>query len=282
MQNKFLKIFLDVKFFKRVIPSILRKLSFFKKNYILDLNDFKLNLSIKNSIERKIFLDSSYEDDKISFLANSIKDRDFDYFIDIGAYIGYYSLYLYKYKNIKNFISIEPNNESFLNLTNNINLNKFNITAYNFACSNINETKKLWYSNKNKQSGSAILEKDDKEYNKYSKDYKDNPKFLKLHNKYKPKDYQISKSDLIYENVESKKLDDLLTVSNKNIAVKIDVERHELSVLEGAKNIFFNNNNVFLQIELFHENKSKIFSLLKKNNYKLVNSIGWDYYFKNY
>ena len=78
---------------------------------------------------------------------------------------------------------------------------------------------------------------------------------------------------MIYEAVNAKKLDDIIS---------IDVERHELSVLEGARNIFFSNNNVFLQIEIFPEHKNKIFSFLIKNNYKLIHSIEWDYYFKNY
>ncbi len=100
---------------------------------------------MKNSIERKIFLESSYEDDKISFLSKSIKDSDFDCFIDIGAYIGYYSLYFYKYKNIKKIISIEPNKDSFTNLLKNIYLNKFDISTFNFACSNTNGLKKYGF-----------------------------------------------------------------------------------------------------------------------------------------
>ena len=270
MQNKILKFFLGINFFKRIIPSIIRKIHFLKKNHVVQLKGFKLNLSLKNSIERKIFLESSYEDDKISFLSKSIKDSDFDYFVDIGAYIGYYSLYFYKYKNIKKIISIEPNKDSFTNLLKNIYLNKFDISTYNFACSNTNGLKKIWFSDTNKKGGSSVLDENDFEYKKYNVDFKID------------RDYRISKNDLIYETVNSKKLDDIVSINNKNIIVKIDVERHEMSVLEGAKNIFFSNNNVFLQIELFHENKKKIFSLLKKNNYKLVHAIGWDYYFKNY
>ena len=87
---------------------------------------------------------------------------------------------------------------------------------------------------------------------------------------------------MIYESVNTRKLDDIISINGKNIIVKIDVERHELSVLEGAKNIFFSNNNVFLQIEIYPEHKDKIFSFLIKNNYNLVHSIVWDYYFKNY
>ena len=270
MQNKILNFLYNIRLFRRLIPSIIRKISFFKKKHLAQLNGFKLNLSLKNSVDRRIFLENSYESDQVSFLEKSTKDLDFDYFIDIGAYIGYYSLYFAKFKNIKKIISIEPNRESFLSLQNNISLNKYDITAYNLACSNKNESKKLWFSDPNKKSGSSILDEADFEYNKYSADIKKN------------KDYQISKNDLIYEAVNAKKLDDIISINDKNIIVKIDVERHELSVLEGAKNIFFSNNNVFLQIEIYPEHKNKIFSFLIKNNYKLIHSIEWDYYFKNY
>ena len=261
MQNKIQNFLYNIRLFRRLIPSIIRKISFFKKKHLAQLNGFKLNLSLKNSVDRRIFLENSYESDRVSFLEKSTKDLDFDYFIDIGAYIGYYSLYFAKFKNIKKIISIEPNRENFLSLQNNISLNKYDISAYNLACSNKNESKKLWFSDPNKRSGSSILDEADFEYNKYSAEIKKN------------KDCQISKNDLIYEAVNAKKLDDIIS---------IDVERHELSVLEGARNIFFSNNNVFLQIEIFPEHKNKIFSFLIKNNYKLIHSIEWDYYFKNY
>tara|TARA_Y100000294_G_C8489873_1_gene310339 strand:- start:28 stop:840 length:813 start_codon:yes stop_codon:yes gene_type:complete len=270
MLNIILKFFYKIRLFRRVIPSIVRKISFFKKNHIVQLDGFKLNLSLKNSLDRRIFLEGVYESDRVTFLEKSTKDIDFNYFIDIGAYIGYYSLYFSKFKNINQIISIEPNKESFLNLLNNISLNKSDIIAHNIACSNKNEIKKLWFSDPNKKSGSSILDKDDFEYKKYSADIKQN------------KDYQISKDDLIYETVNSRKLDDIISINNKNIIVKIDVERHEMSVLEGAKNIFFNKNKVFLQVEIYPEYKEKIISFLTKNNYKLIHSIEWDYYFKNY
>jgi hypothetical protein len=65
------------------------------------------------------------------------------------------------------------------------------------------------------------LDENDFEYIKYNDDYKEN------------RDYRISKNDLIYETVNSKKLDDIVSINNKNIIVKI---------------------------ELFHDNKKKIFS----------------------
>ena len=59
MQNKIIKFFLGINLFKRIIPSIIRKIHFFKKSHIVQLKNFKLNLSLNNSIERKIFLENS-------------------------------------------------------------------------------------------------------------------------------------------------------------------------------------------------------------------------------
>ncbi len=38
-------------FFKRIVPSILRKSASIKKNHVLEIYNFKLNLSLNNSIE---------------------------------------------------------------------------------------------------------------------------------------------------------------------------------------------------------------------------------------
>lgn len=48
--------------------------------------------------------------------------------------------------------------------------------------------------------------------------------------------------------VQAKPLDDVLTFSGENVAVKIDVEGHEGSTLAGAAR-FFGNNKCFLQVE---------------------------------
>ena len=68
---------------------------------------------------------------------------------------------------------------------------------------------------------------------------------------------------------------------DKNLLIKIDVERHEIFVLKGSEKIL-NNNKVFLQIEIFPELFDEINNFLLNRNFKLINNIGWDYYFKNY
>lgn len=75
--------------------------------------------------------------------------------------------------------------------------------------------------------------------------------------------------------------DNILTLKDNRIAIKIDVERHEENVLVGVKKIL-DQNKILMQIEIFDTRKDRIFSLLKKSGFRLINNIEKDYYFKNF
>ena len=282
MFKKILIFLYSKKIFKRIIPSFLRKFYFLFKNKTFVINNFKLELNLKNSLERKIFLENSFEKDQINFISKNIEKDEFDYFVDIGAYIGYYTLYFSKFTNIQKIISIEANKKNYNNLLKNISLNKSNnITAYNLACSDSDGEVKLWYSNPNKMGGSSILNENDYEYKKYNLNPKLDKNHIKAHYNKSSKDYKKSKDNFFYEKVNSKKFDNIVDVVDKNLLIKIDVERHEIFVLKGAEKIL-NNNKIFLQIEIFPELFDEINNFLLNRNFKLINNIGWDYYYKNY
>ena len=240
-------------FFKRIIPSLLRKNFFFKKT-IIDLGFCKINLNLKNSIDREIYLKNKYEIEQIKYLQKISENQNIDYFLDIGSYIGYYALY---FKNIKNVYAFEPNKKNFAQLVENINLNKSNITACNFACSNLNDYQDIWYDNKQKMGGSSIYKKEDIRLSKYNK------------------------GELIFEKIETRRLDDFIKISKKNLIIKMDVEKHEIYALEGAIHTL-NNNKITMQIEIDDKLKNEVFNFLKANNFKHINSIAPDHYFKNY
>ncbi len=270
------------KFFRRIIPSFLRRFYFLFNNEIFNIENFKLRLNLRNSLERKIFLENSFENEQINFIKKNIENVNFDYFIDIGAYIGYYTLYFSQFSNIQKIVSIEANKTNYDNLLKNISLNKLNnVIAHNFACSDTDSQVKLWYSDPNKMGGSSVLNTNDYEFNKYSSNPNLDQNHLKKHYNKSYKDYKKSKENFFYQNVESKKFDNIFNTINKNLLIKIDVERHEIFVLKGAEKIL-NNNKIFLQIEIFPELFNDINDFLTSRNFKLINNIGWDYYFKNY
>jgi len=255
MFRKILVFLFSIKFFKRIVPSLIRKLSFSTTGNIILLDDFKINLYLTSSIDREIYLKNVYEKDHLDFVKRELLKQKYDYFFDIGAYIGYYSLSLCKL--VCNTAAFEPNNQNFQRLSKNVDLNNFNIICHNLGCSDSKNKLKLWYTDKNKRGGSSILQNTDKEINKYDK------------------------SKLIFEEIETDKLDNLYPLKNKMIFFKIDVERHELNVLKGASDIL-SNNQCFLQIEIFPHLQDKILSFLNNNHFKLLHRINNDFYLKNF
>ena len=77
--------------------------------------------------------------------------------------------------------------------------------------------------------------------------------------------------------------DEILNFQNNNLAIKIDVEGHELNVLKGIQNLLKKNKCV-LQIEIFKKNYHIVNSLLLDNNFILVDQIREraNYFYSNY
>lgn len=244
----------NIKFFKKFVASLIRRGVFINKIQTIKLNNFKINLNLAQSIDREIFLKRTYEKQQLNLLKKVSKEQSFECFLDIGANIGYYSLFL---NHIKKIYAFEPNKYVFSTLKENIKINKFNIEIFNFAVSNENNQKEIWYSDKNKMSGSAIFDLEDKALNKYD-----------LNTIFKDK-------------IETKKIDSFIKFNNCKILIKMDVERHENKALEGMKQLI-KHNQIFLQIEIHDSVKEKIFLKLKHLKFKFIQSIGMDYFFKNY
>ena len=258
--------FYKYKIFRRLIPSIIRKLPF-KNKVFVNINEFYIFLNLKSSIDREIYLKGFYDKEKFNFFENTVDLSKFDLFLDIGSYIGYYSLYLAsKYKNLK-VLTYEPIIESFSQIKSSKEFNKFNnMEIFNYALSNIKGEKKFWCTNLNKKSGFALFNDEDYklevEFNNYDHD-------------------KIS-----FRNIRTEIFDKEFKIENKLIFIKIDVERHEYETLLGA--VFFlskSNNRIFLQIEIVDHLKDKVLNLLKEYNFHVIGEIskgGHDYYLSNY
>ena len=182
-------------------------------------------------------------------------NHKYDYFFDIGAYIGYYSLSLCKL--VTKTAAFEPNQLNFQRLIKNVEINNFDISCHNLGCSDSKNKQKLWYTDKNKSGGSSIFQDTDIEINNYDK------------------------TKLLFEEIETDKLDNLYPLKNKKIFFKIDVERHELNVLKGASYIL-SNNQCYLQIEIFPHLQDEILSFLNDNHFKILHRINNDFYLKNF
>ena len=133
-----------IKIFKRVIPSIVKRiLKLLGKNiFIYKFDNLKLIINLNEPMDQLIFFHNNYEKEQINFLTKNIKDFNPNIFIDVGANSGIYSLQVGKnFPNVK-IVSFEPVKETFLKFEKNILLNKNirNIKAYNLGLSDQNQS----------------------------------------------------------------------------------------------------------------------------------------------
>tara|TARA_B100001093_G_scaffold122511_1_gene115217 strand:+ start:51 stop:1583 length:1533 start_codon:yes stop_codon:yes gene_type:complete len=250
-----------VKIFKRIIPSITKRiLKVLNKNiFIYEFGNLKLIINLNEPMDQLIFFHNEYEKLQMDFLVQKIKEIKPHFFLDIGSNSGIYSLTVGdQFSKIK-VLAFEPIKKTCSVFKKNVSLNKIkNIKLYPFGLSDKSKNLLVKAQIKNghiQKGGFGVV--------------KNNEDTTFLHTEYAP----------------FKRGDDLLKIKNKIVFVKIDVEGHEKNVLEGMLKIL-KRNKVFLQIEIFGRNFKKTNLLLTKNNFRKVYKISSDgkvdYYYQNF
>jgi len=260
-----IKILFKFSIIKKITSSIIRRyFIYFRKNgSYFKVQGIKMFLNFLDPVDKEIILMKEYESEQVNILINNIKKYHINYFIDVGANCGYYSLIVAKkIKKIK-IISFEPNIEAILKFKKSLNKNfllKKKIVLKEYGLANKNSKKlmrslvKYGYA---QSSGSSIEKSNNK-----------------------------SIANIVRYFAEFKKGDDQIKINQEIICLKIDVEGSEIDTLGGLKKIL-KENKIFLQIEIFNKNYNKVNNFFKKNNFKPDNKIisksGYaDYYYKNY
>ena len=241
-----LSTLLKIPLLKRAVPSLMLKiLKMLKKNRgYFKIRNTRMFLDFLDPIDKKIILDQEYEKLEINYLLNQIKKNKILHFIDIGANCGYYSIYIAN--NIPNVIihSFEPNEDAFFKFKKTLEINKTlkdKINIHNFGLSNKTGKLKMQSMIKHGYSqtgGSSVVES-----NSY-------------------KNFDVYYADF--------KIGDKVINQNQNtIAIKIDVEGHEINVLNGLENTLV-NNKLIIQIEIFETNFQKVNNFLTSLGYKII------------
>lgn len=203
-------------------PTFLAKLiSSFKSIKLYEISIQKVHFFIESGPRDDHYLDfeknqlADWEDESLGVWLKLCKTADVA--IDVGAYLGVYSILAAKVGSPKVY-AIEPNPETYLQLERNILINSLGgeISTSQFALGDVEETVFLVFPHgRPLSSGTKVSRKPENE----------NP------NRY---DYQTK--------VHLVPLDSLIVPSRDQIVVmKIDVEGFELQVLKGATNLLLNN-----------------------------------------
>ena len=245
---------------KRLIPSLTIRLSkFFNLNRgFFKIKNISMYMDLLDPIDREIFLNQSFENKEVNYLLKKIKKHKINTFIDVGANCGYYSVFVSKNFPKLNILSFEPNKEAYLKFKKTLKKNKNllnKITLKNYGLSNRSQKMKMQSLVKHgytQTGGSSVVFKSKfKNWVVYSANFKVADKVIKL--------------------------------NKKNLAIKIDVEGHELKVLDGMKKIF-HQNKVIIQIEIFKNKFKETNSLIKAYGFKMIFKVKerQNYFYSNF
>ena len=248
----FLKFLIRISVLHRKLAFItLKILKLLKRNRgYFNVGNNKMFLDFLDPIDREIIIKKKYEENEISILHKLTKNFNANYFLDIGANNGYYSIKFSELYNYIKVIAFEPNNEAYFKFKKTLEKNQglFNrITLYDFGLSDKNSKEKMRSKVKYgyAQTGGSTIH--------------DSKKF----------------DDIKIYNANFKVGDEIINIKNSNLIIKIDVEGHELNVLKGLKKII-NQNNCILQIEIFKNfeitNKFLLDNKFNKENTDVYNS----------
>ena len=234
---------------------ILKKIfnSIYKRKNTLFGNGFSVEKSYgckwlidwSNSVDKKMVF-KLFEDEQITFFINNFKKYNPEYFLDIGAHGGLYSIILKKNFPNLNVLAFEPDQQNRYQLYGNLFLNKFEsrIKVYDFGLSSDNKEVSFGIRKEGNRGGKTIKETG-------------NLKII------------------------VKPLDKIFFEKSKNCFLKIDVEGHEMDVIMGSKN-FLKNNFCLIQVEILDSNKFNDFNFMMNNlGYTLIKQIE-DYYYSNF
>jgi len=176
------------------------------------------------------------------------------YFFDIGANIGYYSLLIAAEKNCSKIFSYEPMPRTFAELKKNVECNNLSeeIVCHQLAISCLKGHSTMDVIDET--SGSNALAS------------------TAFHNT------KIVRQ----EHVSTTTLDLMHDFKDSKIAMKIDVEGHELEVIQGAQKLLISNPAI-LQIEIHNRSSGSrdAMSLLQKLGYRSAFVAGPDKYLTN-
>ena len=240
-----LKLLLSLPILRRLIPSVLKKLPHKEINYKYDNINF--NLDLRYLVDRRFFL-YGYDVKNIEILNRYIQKYEMSYFLDIGSCWGLYSLQI-------------ANNNS-----------KIKVLSFDVFQQNIDRIKKMSLQNnfQNIETYNIAVGSEDSEV-EFSVNEEFSPNYSKdLNGKFKIK-------------VEQKKIDTLLGIRDQRIAIKIDVERSEMDVLVGSKELL-KGNSCLIQLECEIENQKEVLEFFSKIGYAKLNLKGDndDLYFTNF
>lgn len=235
---------------KRLVPSMRKRiaqLTWTDGFAIVRSGDSRLLVNYRNYVDRQIAFHGDFEAEQLAYFLERIRRYGSTTFIDVGANIGFYLVRVARCMPAARLIAFEPDARNHDQLRANVFLNGLSTRA---------EIHRMALSDR---AGKVAFEA-----------YADTSTGQS----------RVSKSSTGIE-VDAARLDDLLDFSGQSVAIKVDIEGHEVPAFQGMRGLL-GRNRCFVQAEIYPQSLAHARSLLGEIGYRETHAIGHDHYFLNF
>jgi FkbM family methyltransferase len=235
---------------KRLVPSLrkrLARLTWTDGFAVVRSRKARFLVSYRNYVDRQIAFYDDFEARQLAYLVDGIRRHGCAVFIDIGANIGFYTVQVASETMISRLIAFEPDPRNVDQLRANLFLNELSarVEVHRVAISD--------------HAGKLAFEAFP--------------------------DTSTGQSHVVERGgsaiVEAVRLDDVLALKGIKLAIKIDIEGHEVAALTGMRTLLA-ANLCLIQAEIFPANLERVRAALAELGYREAHVIDHDHYFTNF
>lgn len=236
--------------FKRLIPSVRKRMAGLRPPHryrLVKRGGARFLVNFANWGDRMVITQGFAEPDQVRYLLQEIQRRRCGVFLDIGAHMGTYAIIVgHKIPDIK-IIAFEPDPRNYAHLQANLLVNNF---------LGVIESRAEAVSDRDGSVAFILGPATGSNVSRVG---------------------EASASTML---VSAVRLDSVVSSTQQNIALKIDIEGHESRALAGMRGLL-QNNRCFMQVECFDEAFPAFKEAMAQIGYRLVHQIGVDRYFAN-
>lgn len=206
-------------------------------------------------IDRSIAWFGEWESPQLADLARVCRSRAVDYFLDIGANSGFYTVMLATRGLAKEFIAFEPDPGNYAHLLANLHVNGLGgkVACVPCAVGDAATIVTLWQARAENRGESWVAHPDKA-----------------------PEAAPV----LSTHQVRQVRFDDEYSMVGKTIVIKMDVEGSEFHALAGMQRTLQANHG-YLQVELYSDRIAELKSVFNGLGYRYVRTRDIDHYFTN-
>lgn len=243
-------LFRRIPLVKRIYPSLLKKwasVTWTGGYKIKEYEGLHFLLSYRNFVDRHIAF-FGFERPQRDYLLQHMRTNGCDCFLDIGANIGLYALTVAHSGLVPEIHAFEPDPRNYAQFLGNLYLNHMTGRIHPHQLALSDKTGELrFHLSPDASTGHT----------------------------------RVANADEDAVVFKAERLDHVLPVQGKKVFMKIDVEGHELAVLQGGAS-FLRDNDCFMQIEIWPENLEVVTAYLSAAGYRQVHRIEQDSYFRRF